>query len=109
MSGVDSSAAPCLTSAGPFGSLDCPLSPSLLPTDLRVLPLNDAYNRLLQSDSLPATLTFLQLGCHFDQPLAVGVLPASLVCLTVLGCMEDHHQLLLGALPAPLKRLRLHD
>ena len=86
--------------------LDCPLSPGLLPSGLRVLQLN---NRPLQPGCLPPSLTSLHLSTRFDQPVAPDVLPASLLYLCVQGNMRQHHALLQESLPTSLLRLRLQD
>ena len=46
----------------PIGDLNCPLPSGLLPSGLRLLRFNSAYDRALQPGSLPSTLTFLELG-----------------------------------------------
>ena len=81
----------------------------VLPYDLRVLLLCGHYNWPLQPGSLPSTLSSPQLGYELDQRLGPGVLPASLLYLSVTARIKHHHQLLLPSLPASLERLKLYS
>ena len=91
----------------PYGSLNGPLLPGILPTGLRVLRMNGAFQQQLQPGWLPATLLALQLSNEHNvlhQPLLPGALPASLLHL----CGGQYtRRLLPGSLPASLERLRL--
>ena len=89
------------------GRLKCRLPPGLLPSGLRMLLMSREQNPPLQLHCLPSTLTFLHLGPRFDQPIAPGVLRASLRYMSVAGPLQHHHQLLQGSLPASLERLKL--
>ena len=55
------------------------IPPGALPLGLRFLQLNDWHEPQLMEGSIPPTVTFIQLGRHFTQPLSL--LPPSLTHL----------------------------
>ena len=85
------------------GQLNGPLPPQLLPQGLRQLVLSDAFDCPFDAGSLPASLTFLQCGARFNQPL--HHLPPSLDYL-VMGA-SFNSRIERGQLPPSLTHLEL--
>lgn len=73
------------------------------------LKLADSYNHLIGVDILPnfQTLTSLTFGYHFNNPIAIGVLPDSLISLT-FGSLFDQ-PLDINVLPKSIQHLVFGD
>ena len=77
----------------------------ILPASLTSLNFGYDFNQPLIQGVLPASLISLNFGYHFNQPLAQGVLPASLISL-IFG-YRFNQQLAQRVLPASLITLKI--
>ncbi len=77
-----------------------------LPPFLQTLIFRRGLTKTLSKDYFPSSLTYLELGGEFDQPLEPGILPSSLTYLEFPGNFD--YPLLPGVLPPSLLTLKLY-
>ena len=79
----------------------------VLPEGLRRLYFNDNFNTPLQPGSIPSSVTYLQLGKSYNQPLPLNLFPSSSSLRHLVLGDRFNRSIEPGVLPPSLRRLSL--
>eukprot|EP01133_Synstelium_polycarpum_P008959 gene8959-10507_t len=88
---------------GLFRSFSSTELPECIPTSITHLNLGNGYSEPIHPGTLHEGLISLQLGYNFNQPLQLGSLPSTLINLELGTCFDQPFPI--GSLPANLESL----